>query len=50
MRKLFNKYFIIGLALLFLFAIMIVLLKFNVGELGENNSKVGLYSQGFLGL
>ena len=44
MRKLFNKYFIIGLALLFLFAIMIVLLKFNVGVLGENNSKVGLYS------
>ena len=42
MKKLFNKYFIIGIGFLFAFLLLIVLLNFNVKEFGDNNSEVGL--------
>ena len=42
MKKLFNKYFIIGISFLFAFLLLIVLLNFNVKEFGDNNSEVGL--------
>ncbi len=44
MKKILNKYLIVGIVFIFLFLLLMVLLNFNKANLGETNTPVGLSS------
>ena len=44
MKKILNKYLIVGIVFIFLFLLLMILLNFNKANLGETNTPVGLSS------